>query len=174
MKKINLIARIGLFTLILSLGTFSALIVGETKGLALADLYGMPVRAIAAAAHGDVMYAALAGGQRVAGIYRSEDNGGTWQRMGSGPNAEINTLAAHPSQQTVLYAGTVGGQAATTDSLWRSYDGGRTWHKSILGLPASPEGLLPAVTALVVDPRPGIEDRRQAGRGRRVDGANAP
>ena len=157
MKKINLIARIGLFALILSLGTFSALMVGETKGLALADLSGMPVRAMAAATHGDVMYAALSGGQRVAGIYRSEDNGGTWQRVGSGPNAEINTLAVHPNQQTVIYAGTAGGPASATDSLWRSYDGGQTWHKSILGLPASPEGLLPAVNALVVDPRqPGV------------------
>jgi photosystem II stability/assembly factor-like uncharacterized protein len=157
MKKINVIARVGLFALILSLGTFSALIVGETKGLALADLSGMPMRAMAAATHGDVMYAALSGGQRVAGIYRSEDNGGTWQRVGSGPNAEINTLAVHPNQQTILYAGTAGGPAATTDSLWRSYDGGQTWHKSMLGLPASPEGMLPAVTALVVDPRqPGV------------------
>ena len=153
MKKLNLLARIGLFALILGLGTFSALIVGETKGLALADLSGVPVRALAATAHGDVLYTALGGGRQGAGIYRSEDDGNTWQRMGSEPGAAINALATHPTENTVLYAGTAGGPAATTDSLWLSPDGGRTWRKSKLGLPIGPDGLLPAVSALAVDPQ---------------------
>ncbi len=157
MKKINLIARIGLFALILGLGTFSALIVGETQGLALADLSEVPVRALAATAHDDVLYAALDGGRQGAGIYRSEDNGNTWQLMGFGPGVAINALATHPTKNTVLYAGTTGGPAATTDSLWLSYNGGRTWRKPTLGLPTGPDGLLPAVSALAVDPqRPGV------------------
>ena len=97
MRKINLIARIGLFALILGLGTFSALIAGETKGLALADLSSVPVRALATTAHGEVLYAALDGGRQGAGIYRSEDNGSVWQRMGSGPGLAINALATHPA-----------------------------------------------------------------------------
>jgi photosystem II stability/assembly factor-like uncharacterized protein len=157
MKKLNLIARIGLFALLLGLGTSSALIVGETKGLALADLSKVPVRALATTTHGDVLYAALDGGRQRAGIYRSEDNGNTWQRMGSGPGVAINALATHPTVNTVLYAGTAGGPAATTDSLWLSRDGGRTWRQSALGLPTGPDGLLPTVSALVVDPQqPGI------------------
>ena len=63
MNKIKLIARIGVFALILGLGTSSALIVGETKGLALADLSRVPVRALAATAHGDILNAALEGGR---------------------------------------------------------------------------------------------------------------
>ena len=153
MKKINLIARMALFVLILALGTSSALIVGETKGLALADLSGVPVRALAATAHGEVLYAALDGGRQGAGIYRSEDNGNIWQRMGSGPGVAINALAMHPTVNTVLYAGTAGGPAAATDSLWLSHDSGRSWRKSTLGLPIGPDGLLPAVSALAVDPQ---------------------
>jgi hypothetical protein len=153
MRQINLKARIGLFVLILGLGTFSALIVGETKGLALADLSGMPVRSLAATAQGDVLYAALDGGQQGAGIYRSEDNGNIWQLMGSGPGVAINALATHPTNNTVVYAGTAGGPAAATDSLWRSDDGGRTWRESTLDLPASPDGLLPAINVLAVDPQ---------------------
>jgi ligand-binding sensor domain-containing protein len=153
MKKINLMARIGLFALILSLGTSAALIIGETKGLALADLSGTPVRLMATAAHGDVIYATLSDGPQAAGIYRSKDNGQTWQRVGSGPGSAVNALAAHPAQDALLYAGTAGGPMATTDSLWRSIDGGRTWHKSALGLPASPNGMVAGVSALAVDPR---------------------
>ncbi len=162
MKMINLMARIGLFALILGLGTFSALIAGETKGLALADLSGLPVRALAATAGGDVLYAALDGerqgaGIYRAGIYRSEDNGNTWLRMGSGPGVAVNALATHPSKNTLLYAGAAGGPAATADSLWLSQDGGRTWRPSRLGLPTGPDGFLPAVSTLAVDPQqPGI------------------
>jgi hypothetical protein len=35
MRTLNLMARIGLFTLILSLGTLAALVIGETEGLGL-------------------------------------------------------------------------------------------------------------------------------------------
>jgi photosystem II stability/assembly factor-like uncharacterized protein len=42
---------------------------------------------------------------------------------------------------------------AITNSLWRSDDGGRSWHKFNLNLPASPAGVIPAVTALAVDPQ---------------------
>lgn len=152
-KKINLMARTGLFALILSVGTMAALMAGETKGLALADLSGAPVRAVTTAARGEVLYAAVDGSRQGAGIYRSKDNGDTWRRVGSGPGVAVNALAVHPNQDTVLYAGTAGGPMATTDSLWRSIDGGRTWHKSALGLPASPDKLAPDVSALAVDPR---------------------
>jgi photosystem II stability/assembly factor-like uncharacterized protein len=57
----------------------------------------------------------------------------------------------------VIYAGTVGGPAATTDSLWRSDDSGLTWHRFTMILPAKPDGELPAVNALATDPnQPGV------------------
>jgi photosystem II stability/assembly factor-like uncharacterized protein len=153
MKAITLIARIGIFALILSLGTSAALIVGETKGLALADLSGTSVRLIAPAANGNVMYTVLSADHQAAGIYRSKDSGKSWQNVGAGPVGAVSALIVHPTQDRVVYAGTAGGPAATTDSLWRSPDGGRTWRKSFLGLPTSPEGLIPGVSALAVDPR---------------------
>jgi photosystem II stability/assembly factor-like uncharacterized protein len=156
-RKINLIARIGLFGLILSLGTLSALIAGETRGLALADLSGVPVRTIATAADSDILYAALSGGRQAAGIYRSEDNGSTWRLVSSGPGVAVNALIVHPARDTVLYAGTAGGSSETTSNLWRSDDSGRTWHPFMLRLPTNPDGLLPAVSALALDPdRPGL------------------
>ena len=155
-RILNLIARIGLFTLILILGTMATLMMGGTEGLALADLSSASVRAVATATHGDVLYAALIGGPQPAGIYRSDDNGRTWQLVSSGPVA-VKALAVHSVNDAVIYAGTAGGPAATTDNLWRSDDGGQTWRRFVLSLPANPDGLLPPVNALATDPnQPGV------------------
>lgn len=152
MNKINLIVRIGLFALILALGTMTALVVGETQGLALADLSGARVRVLAPAPGSDVLYAVLDSSQQPAGIYRSEDKGGTWQRMGRGPDVPVNTLLAHPSKGAFLYAGSASGPASATTNLWFSFDSGRTWREPLLKLPGRPDGMLSAVTALAVDP----------------------
>ena len=152
----NLIARIGLLTLILILGTMVVPAM-ETEGLAPAELSGTSVRAMATTAHGNVLYAGLTGGPQPAGVYRSGDNGHTWQLVSSGPGAAINALAIHTVSDAVIYAGTAGGPAAKTDSLWRSDDGGQTWHRFTMILPANPDGELPAVNALAVDPnQPGV------------------
>ena len=160
MKKVrllNLVVRIGLFSLILGLGTMAALVTGETEGLALADLSGASVQAMAITGRGDVIYAALIGGPQPTGLYRSDDQGQTWQVVSSGPGVAINALAVHPANDQVLYAGTAGGPAATTNSLWRSDNGGRTWRTFVLGLPANAYGIVPTVTALAVDPnQPGV------------------
>jgi photosystem II stability/assembly factor-like uncharacterized protein len=133
----------------LSLGTTIALLVGETSGLALTDLSNAPVRTTASGANGEIMYAAL---DQPAGIYRSDNHGRTWQLAGPGPETTITVLAVHPLNRAVLFAGSTGGPVATTNNLWRSEDGGQSWRKFFLSLPAHPDGLLPAVTALVVDP----------------------
>jgi photosystem II stability/assembly factor-like uncharacterized protein len=160
MKKIrilNLVVRISLFTLILSLGTMMALVAGETPGLALADLTGASVRAVTVASSSDVVYAGMIGGPQPTGIYRSENNGLTWQMVSSGPGVAVNALAVHPANDTVVYAGTAGGPAATTHSLWQSSNGGQTWRSFTLGLPADAYGMIPGVTALVIDPnQPGV------------------
>jgi photosystem II stability/assembly factor-like uncharacterized protein len=143
--------RVGLFILILGLGVIATLIVGEVEGLARADLSNAPVRAITPGQESGVMYTTLADETRP-GIYRSEDNGRTWQLAGSGPGVSLNTLAVHPANKAVLYAGAPGGPVATSNNLWRSNDGGQTWHKFFLSLPGNVDGLIPAVTALAVDP----------------------
>ncbi|HXV97441.1 MAG TPA: hypothetical protein VEC93_03390 [Anaerolineae bacterium] len=153
MKKrgLNLIVRMVLFGLILSLGTIAALVTDEIKGLALADLSGTSIQALAATQK-DVLYASLSGGSAPAGLYRSDDHGHTWQLVSSGPGLAINALGVHPSNDAVLYAGTAGGPLATANSVWRSDDGGQAWRKFSLSLPANPYRMVPAVTALAVDP----------------------
>jgi photosystem II stability/assembly factor-like uncharacterized protein len=50
--------------------------------------------------------------------------------------------------------------------LWRSDDGGQTWRKFFLSLPANPDGLIPSVTALATDPQqPGALYVGTAGQG---------
>lgn len=154
--SLNLIVRIGLFSLILTAGTFIALVSGETPGLALADLSGAPVRTMTTAAGNQVLYAALNGDLQSNSLYRSKDNGRTWQAVGTWPEATINTLATDPANNAVLYAGTSGGPLGT-NNVWRSEDGGKTWHHFNLSLPASPTHEVPAVTAIVTDPnQPGV------------------
>lgn len=160
MKKIrglNLVVRIVLFGVILTLGTMAALVTGETSGLALTDLSSASVQAMATSTSGDVIYAGLVGGPQPTGIFRSDDNGRTWQMISSGPGVAVNALAVHPANDGVLYAGTSGGPATTTHSLWRSVNGGQTWRSFTLGLPSDSYGMIPTVTALAVDPnRPDV------------------
>ena len=151
-RALNLIVRIGLFGLILSLGTMAALVTGETPGLALTDLSNASVQAMATSTGGDLVYAGLVGGPQPTGIFRSEDNGRTWHMISSGPGVAVNALAVHPANDSVLYAGTSGGPASTTHSLWRSTNGGQTWHTFTLGLPSDSYGMIPTVTALAIDP----------------------
>ncbi|GAB4535194.1 MAG: hypothetical protein Kow0063_19230 [Anaerolineae bacterium] len=153
----NIVVRITLFAVILGAGTMAALVTGETPGLALTDMSGASVHAIATATQSEVIYAGMVGGPQPTGIYRSDDNGHTWQMISSGPGVAVNALAVHPANDAIVYAGTSGGPAATTYSLWRSTNGGQTWRSFTLGLPADAYGMLPGVTALAVDPdQPGV------------------
>ncbi|MEW5959875.1 MAG: hypothetical protein AB1801_19305 [Chloroflexota bacterium] len=145
------IARAGLFILILVLGTISALMLDETRGLALADLPDVPVKAINTFTENRVAYAVLGDETFASRLYRSLDNGHTWQFVGTGPGVAVNTLTVQPSGNTVLYAGTKGGPLSETNNVWRSDDGGQTWRNFNMSLPANPDYQVPAVTALAID-----------------------
>lgn len=169
MKKkrvLNWLIRVVLFAVILTVGTAAALVAGESQGLAMADLSAAPVQALTGGVESRVLYADVTGKTAAAGIYRSDDKGRTWQLVGSSPSPVLNALAVHPVNNQVIFAGAEGGPLATTNNLWRSDDGGRTWRKFFLSLPASPDGLIPAVTALAVDPaKPGLLYVGTAGQG---------
>jgi photosystem II stability/assembly factor-like uncharacterized protein len=150
---LNWLVRITLFVVILTLGTATALVSGETQGMAMADLSDASVHALATAAQGQTIYADVHGDATTAGIYRSNDNGLTWQAVSAGPGVPLNALAVHPANKQVLFAGAEGGPVATTSNLWRSDDGGHAWRKFYLSLPTNPDGLVPAVTALATDPQ---------------------
>ncbi len=151
-RVLNWLVRISLFAVILTLGTAAALVAGETQGMAMADLSDAPVQALTTAAQGNTLYADVRSDSAVAGIYRSNDNGLTWQAVSAGPGVPLNSLAVHPGNEQVLFAGSAGGPVASTSNLWRSDNGGQTWRKFYLSLPANPDGLIPAVTALATDP----------------------
>ena len=106
MKKrvLSLIVRIVLSILILSLGAIAALVVGESRGLALAGLSDAPVQALSATARGDILYTKLGDGLPSGGIYRSDDSGHTWQMVSSGPGRPVEAMAVHPTNDRVLYA----------------------------------------------------------------------
>lgn len=165
-RILNWLVRVGLFSLILTLGTAAALVAGETQGLAMADLSETPVQVLTTAPQSNALYANVNGGPSTTGLYRSDDRGWTWELVSFGPSTSLNALVVHPTNEQVLFAGTNGGPVATTNNLWRSDDGGRTWRKFFLSLPASPEGVIPAVTSLATDPQqPGILYIGTAGQG---------
>jgi photosystem II stability/assembly factor-like uncharacterized protein len=58
------------------------------------------------------------------GLFKSADDGDTWTRL-TGP---VTSLAFHPAQKNVLYAGNLGG-------VYRSLDGGATWTRLSQDLP---------------------------------------
>lgn len=165
MKKINIVLRITLFTLILSLGLMATWFAGETTSFALADLSDATVEAMTKAANGDTLYAVLGDGKQ--GIFRSDDSGRSWQMISDPPAANISTIAVHSANKQILFAGTSGGQITNGDtSLWYSSDKGHTWDRYGITLPASPEGELPAVNVITTDPNhPGLLYVGTEGRG---------
>lgn len=146
----NLTVRVGLFVVILCLGTIVALMLDETEGLALADLSNRPLQTLIKAEPSDTLYTAGMDATTASNIYRSEDSGRTWQAINFAPSVTINALAVHPLNESVLYAGTVGGPINDTNNLWRSEDGGQSWQKFFVSLPDQVEGDVPAVTALAI------------------------
>ena len=59
------------------------------------------------------------------GIYRSENAGIRWQKIGGIPNTARRThvIRQDPRHAQMLYAG-------TTEGLWKSADGGASWHRA--------------------------------------------
>jgi len=134
--------RVSLFIFILALGTVATLVVGEVESLARADLSKAPIRAMTNPAGNESLYATLADDSR-RGVYRSDDDGRTWQQIGPGPGVSLNALVVHPANTNVLYAGAPGGPVATTNNLWRSNNGGETWHKFFLSFDEFPGNFEP-------------------------------
>jgi hypothetical protein len=84
------------------------------------------------------------------GLYRTEDRGATWQLVNANPGSisqgaisagpVLTTLAVHPSNSEILYAG------FWDNGLAISRDGGVTWEISSAGMPAESD-----VQAIMID-----------------------
>ena len=94
------------------------------------------------------------------GIFRSEDNAATWERLESPMESlQIWSVTVDPSDPDVIFAG-------TRPDAFRSRDGGRTWDQLDLGLNIPCPIGIPRTTNMIVDPR----DNRTVWAGIEVDG----
>jgi photosystem II stability/assembly factor-like uncharacterized protein len=81
------------------------------------------------------------------GLYRSEDNGNTWQKLAS-PMEELQiwSLAVDPVHTDTLFVG-------TRPAGFRSRDGGKTWEELAMGVNLNCPIGTPRTTNMIVDPR---------------------
>ncbi len=94
------------------------------------------------------------------GIYRSEDNGATWEMLDSPmEGTQIWSLAVDPVDPEIIFAG-------TRPDAFRSTDGGKQWEKLSLGVANPCPVGIPRTTNMIVDPR----DHRTVWAGIEVDG----
>ena len=79
------------------------------------------------------------------GVFRSEDNGGIWQRIGNDIDADIWSIGLDPHDPDRIYVGTRPG-------MWRSTDGGDSFHPLDTSISDSCPIGVPRTTNIVVDP----------------------
>ena len=100
----------------------------------------------------EIVYAGVRGG----GLYRSDDAGTNWQRLGEGVLSDkIRAFALDPSNATVMYVGT------EPAAVWRSEDEGKSW-KELAGVRKLADErkwtypvpvIQPHIRSIAVDPR---------------------
>lgn len=151
MKKLTIVLIKGIALAgIVVLGLIVFLAVGGDDGSARTELTNVNVTALTAPA-ASTIYAQVDDPER-SGFYRSTDGGQSWELVSRDLDKRVNTLAASASNPRVIYAGTAGGSAVLGEnSLYVSSDGGRSWNKTPLTLPANASGRIPAVTSLTAD-----------------------
>ena len=94
------------------------------------------------------------------GIFRSEDNGTTWEKLDSPfDDLQIWSVALDPTNTETIFAG-------TRPESYRSRDGGKTWDKLNMGVNMECPIGAPRTTNMIVDPR----DNRTIWAGIEVDG----
>jgi len=87
------------------------------------------------------------------GIYKSEDGGASFRRMGLEHTQQIARVRTHPSDPLTAYVAAVGplwSDTAGDRGLFKTVDGGKTWEKLTAGLPLHPAS---GCTDLVMDPQ---------------------
>jgi photosystem II stability/assembly factor-like uncharacterized protein len=118
-------------------GVFKSVDHGRTWAALDRTIGRRDVRAVAVDPHDpDVVYAGTASDN----VYKSADGGATWRFSGNGVAiASILALAIDPNDPSVVLAGTAAPPAnGAAGGIFRSADGGATWHQaSVSGLPGA-------------------------------------
>ncbi|MDX1407168.1 MAG: hypothetical protein R3330_03515, partial [Saprospiraceae bacterium] len=65
------------------------------------------------------------------GIYKSQDGGGTWERMGLENSERISDIIVHPDSSHIVYVGAMGHLWDSNEErgVYRTTDGGTTWER---------------------------------------------
>ncbi len=89
------------------------------------------------------------------GLYRSDDAGATWTRLGLGDTHHIGRIVLHPDDPDVMWVAAAGPLYSdnTTGGIYRTEDGGATWERVLEGAagidlvsdPADPDRLFAAL-----------------------------
>src|SRR5215469_5776866 len=94
-------------------------------------------------ANGQTLYVAISGGSANflfgSGLYKSTDGGATWNPTGEGTFSGFvsDLIQIQENGTTVLYAADTGVGQATSGGIFRSVDGGLTWHTT--NFPTNPD-----------------------------------
>lgn len=85
------------------------------------------------------------------GVYKSTDGGATFVNVGLRNTFQIARIVTHPRSPDTVYVAAVGNLWGTTGErgVFKSTDGGSTWHKLTAGLPTDART---GATELVMDP----------------------
>lgn len=114
--------------------------------LALKELNITALRPFAGDAN--VLFATAYEGQ----VYRSEDLGESWSNItGNMPLAHVSDLAVHPTDVNALYVTTRWVQAGESP-VWKTTDGGQSWHPAGGGLDSDNIGSFPRILMDRFDP----------------------
>lgn len=95
-------------------------------------LYGGVIRNLLV--NNDVVFASIENG----GVYRSRDNGVTWESVNIGLPHDITFVVALSSAQSGMTSFVY---ASTDRGLFRSADNGTTWQNVSIGLPSAPDAV---------------------------------
>jgi photosystem II stability/assembly factor-like uncharacterized protein len=83
------------------------------------------------------------------GIYKSNDGGSSWKKMGLENSEHIGKIIVHPDDSNVIWVAAIGPlwSSGGDRGLYKSTDGGETWNKTL------EIDKYTGVTDLVIDPR---------------------
>src|SRR5262249_10496536 len=80
------------------------------------------------------------------GLFKSSDEGESWQEINNDlPSILTSTLVLDPANPSTMYTSTI-------DGVFKSLDGGRTWHSSAAGLTPVPGYPFRPPYLLTIDP----------------------